>query len=185
MRMLHGQQHVFAFFNLKELQMWELHPNGTSSEKGPLSHRNNAGSFKNNRHSNKDANDNIFVSETIDTIANSLYHVIEKTSSSCLPPSRWRTRRNPRKTGILDFLKITEYNCIERKELICVTSQAGTRAHLTERNKFIFFSWVTTTLCVRYLQIFFLHHTSNKELKLNLLRQLFKVKKNWIFIRYL
>lgn len=136
--MLHGQQHVFAFFNLKELQMWELHPNGTSSEKGPLSHRNNAGSFKNNRHSNKDANDNIFVSETIDTIANSLYHVIEKTSSSCLPPSRWRTRRNPRKTGILDFLKITEYNCIERKELICVTSQAGTRAHLTERNKFIF-----------------------------------------------
>lgn len=101
--------------------MWELHPNGTSSEKGPLSHRNNAGSFKNNRYSNKDANDNIFVSETIDTIVNSLYHIIEKTSSSCLPPSRWRTR------------EVTE-----RKELICVTSQAVTRANQTVRNKFIF-----------------------------------------------
>lgn len=65
-----------------------------------------------------------FFSETIDTIVNSLYHIIEKTSSSCLPPSRWRTRRNPRKTGILDFLKITEYNCYreERADLCHVTS---------------------------------------------------------------
>ena len=147
------QELYSPLFNLKEHLMWELYPNRASSEKDP--HRKSPRSFENYRHSNKDANNNFFFSETINTIVNWLFHNPQRL----IKFSTTKSKENKK-----DSTKNTDFGFAEfQRGKSWFVPQAGTRAHLTERITICFLQLGNDNSACVLTAVLFLHHAPNKQ----------------------